>query len=275
MGEAAQRHERHKGNMMASDARQEEIREIRKTYSWFYPLVLGFTVLFIGIWIGATVFVDTDSYGMNLFTELLGIGATVFIIDRIYAYRDRENLKRRLVREVGSGSNEFAKNAASRLRAEGWLTGENGLLKGEHLRRANLKDANLENANLEKSDLMSAELKDAELYFAKLRRAKLLHSKLQGAKFFKADLTQAVLFNADLTGASMLGANLSGTVFMEATMPDGEKYYDGMDLRKYREFDQDTLNMINAIRLGDGLNPITGIDDITDSLPMPTPVRLW
>ena len=57
-------------------------------------------------------------------------------------------------------------------------------------------------------------------------------------------------------------------------MPDGEEYYEGMDVSKYRELNEELLKQINEIRLLDGLNPITGVDDITDSLPMPTPTPL-
>ena len=104
---------------MANLTRPEEIRQIRIQFSWFYALFLGICVLVIGIWIGSLIFSkEQDGYKMNLFTELLGIAATVFVIDRLRAYRDREDLKRRLVREVGSRSNEFAKKrdklAASR-----------------------------------------------------------------------------------------------------------------------------------------------------------------
>ena len=36
---------------------------------------------------------------------------------------------------------------------EGWLTGEDGLLKGANLREARLKDARMEGANLEGAEL--------------------------------------------------------------------------------------------------------------------------
>lgn len=259
---------------MTSEARQEEIRKIRIEYAWVYPLALGFALLSIGIWIGASVFKATDGYGMNLFTEFVGIGATVFVIDQLRAYRDRESLKRRLIREAGSRSNDIAISAVEWLRREECLVGEKGLLKGVNLSNANLRAANLRDANLQNSTMLGTDLQDAELYYANLQRAMLLQANLQRAKFFKADLKGAVLINADLTGAGLVGADITGTIFVGATMPDGQEYFEGMNLSKYRELDEDTLSQINEIRISEGLNPISSVDDITDSLPMPKPIRL-
>ena len=283
------------------ETRWKEIRVIHKKYRLFYELLGGAALLLIGVAIGAGFFgVGNQDYHMNLATEALGIAATVFIIDRIYAHRDRERqreqaqreeerrreqaqreeerrteeLKRQLICDARSRSNDKAITAVEMLRDKGWLEGDDGLLKGANLSSANLKGANLEDANLQKSILTIAELQDAELYYAKLQRAMLLQANLQRAKFYKANLTGAVLINADLTEASLLGADLTGTIFVGATMPDGEEYYEGMDVSKYRELNEELLKQINEIRLLDGLNPITGVDDITDSLPMPTPTPL-
>ena len=44
-----QRHEGHKGSLMAGEARQEEIREIHRAYKWFYVLMGIAIALGIGI----------------------------------------------------------------------------------------------------------------------------------------------------------------------------------------------------------------------------------
>ncbi|MCY4018159.1 MAG: pentapeptide repeat-containing protein [Chloroflexi bacterium] len=262
-----------------------------KRFWWtarFVLVALIVLAIFVLGWIGGA------DYVTNIYTEIIGvvisIGFTVVIVDRFYERREREReqeqaqreeerqtaeLKRRLIREAGSRSNDLATTAVEWLREKNWLTGDKGLLKGAKLTNANLKGANLEDANLQQSNLMAAELQDAEFYYAKLQGTVFLQANLQRTKFYKANLTRAVLINADLTGASLLGADLTGAVFVGATMPDGEEYYEGMDLSKYREFEEDLLNQINIIRISDGLNPITGVDDITDSLPMPAPIPLW
>ncbi len=79
-----------------------------------------------------------DEYRPNLITEALGIGFTVLIIDWIYEQRARRELRRRLKREAGSRANAIAISAVEWIRAEGWLEGDDGLLKGANLINANL-----------------------------------------------------------------------------------------------------------------------------------------
>lgn len=269
---------------------RETIGKIYQNHRIVVEVLGGVLLLLICIVIGEEIFRDdSKSYHMNLLTEIIGVGVTVFIIDRFYAHRNRERqreldirkealhteeLKSRLIRDARSRSNDKAIAAVEMLRDKRWLVGDKGLLKSANLSKANLKGANLEDANLHGATLTLAQLEDAELYHANLQQALLLQANLQCAKFYKANLTGAVLINADLTGAGLLGADLTGTVFVGATMPDGEEYYEGMDVRKYRELDEGLLYQINDIRVRDGLPPITCVDDITDSLPMPTPMPL-
>ena len=205
--------------MMASTNRQEEIRDIHKRYRWFYELLAGVAILIISILIGAAWSGDENhSYQMNLVTEVIGIGATVFIINRLYEYRDRENLKRRLVREAGSRANAIAIAAVEQLREEGWLTGDSGLLKGLDLSGANLKNADLSEANLrwtnlKDADLRSAkligtDLRDTDLRFARLKSADLSQAKLNSAKLFGAKLQKTKLYGADFMLADLRNADL-------------------------------------------------------------------
>ena len=234
---------------MASTNRQNEIRQVREKYHWFYPLVVGICLLAVGIWLGNRIFTDQNGYELNLFTELIGIGATVFVIDRLRAFRDRENLKARLVREVGSGSNEFARNAISWLRHEGWLEGDAGVLKqadlkranleGVDLRRANLQGARLDEAILRKADMSDACLRNAHLYLADLEDANLNATDANGAVFSHAnmrrvrflgnanlrdtwfretDLTRALLSNVEAQNANFYGANLKDSHFHNANL---------------------------------------------------------
>ena len=78
------------------------------------------------------------------FEVFLGAGVTILFIDRLNAYRNRKDLQRRLIREAGSRSHDVAISAVEWMDREGWLTGEDGLLKGANLREARLKDARMD-----------------------------------------------------------------------------------------------------------------------------------
>ena len=282
---------------MQGETRRKEIREIQKKYHWFYALILGAVLLVIGIWVGASVFAEDDSngYGMNLFTEALGIAASVIItvlaIDRINERRAQERqtqeLKERLVRDAGSRSNDIAVHAVEQLRAEGWLTGNDGLLKGVRLAEADLRNANLRLANLQEADLWKTNLQEADLWSTNLQGASLIQANLQkaalcGADFENADLRAANLRGADLSNASLKFVKLIDANLQEATLyrvdlrranlwtanlqgaklddaklhglflPDEVRYTDGIDMKKYTEPDHpdfsETLRKIDKIR---------------------------
>jgi len=238
----------------------------------FWWLIRSVLVAIIGLAIYELGRIGGKDYVTNIYTELIGvvvsIGITVVIVDRYYERRDLErekesrqraeeqqnnDLKRRLVWEVGSGSNEFAKNAIGQMRYEGWLTGKNGLLKGEFLSNANLQNANLRNANLRRADLQDALLYKADLSYSKLRKANLRgaklqgaylfsvslhgadfsHANLQGAKLTGANLRRAKLMFADFQGAFLVNANLHGVECWETTLPDGTPYTRPNDLDRF------------------------------------------
>src|SRR5262249_726 len=141
--------------------RDEEIRGIWKQYGAFYRLVGAIALIALGVVIGRLVYAAPEAeqawgYGVNLFTSVLSAALTVLILDdlnRRRAKQEAENdLKRQLVDDAASVSNEIAKNAVHQLFRKGWLTGENGLLKNAPLFRANLEGAILYNANLENAN---------------------------------------------------------------------------------------------------------------------------
>ncbi len=213
-------------------SRREEIRSIHKKYRLFYEILGGATVLVMSVLIGAGWFGDENiDYRMNLFTEGMGIVATVFIINRWYAYRERTSLQRRLIREAGSRSRDIAISAVEWMEREGWLRGEDGLLKGANLREARLQDARLDGANLEGAILEQADLRGAKLNGANLRdanlnradlrcRAELKGADLRGAELNEALLSDANLKDADLTEATAVFADLQTATLNGAILTD-------------------------------------------------------
>ncbi|MDE2776686.1 MAG: pentapeptide repeat-containing protein [Chloroflexota bacterium] len=219
---------------MAENLRQKEIREIHRNYRLFYELLGGAVLLLVGMVIGASFFgAGNQDYHMNLATEALGIAATVFIINRWYAHRDRERqreqaqhdeerqteeLKRRLVREAGSRSNDIAIAAIDELQDKGWLEGDDSLLKEAELYEADLQKANLSDCNLMRTVFYRANLQDANLVGSNLYEAKFNNANLQRAQLLVADLRNTSLANANLKGADMHETDLSGAYLLNAKL---------------------------------------------------------
>lgn len=206
---------------MTTMTRPDEIKAIHKEYKWFYPFTAGIVILVIGFMLGAVWFKGTDDglgYLTNLYTEVISIGVTLVILDRINEYRETQRLKRRLIREAGGQSNETAKSAVDWLRHEGWLTGKDGLLKGADLDNANLEGADLREANLKGAILSFANLKGANLSFANLEGAELQQANLEDAELSQANLEGAYLMPANLEGAGLFRANLKGAKLLYAKL---------------------------------------------------------
>ncbi len=232
---------------MTSSKRDAETKQLWKQYRDFYAIGSGLTLVAIGIWIGSLLF--NEGYGTNLYTEAMGVLVTILVLDRINQWRDRQSTKKRLIREAGSRSNELAIAAIEWLRAEGWLTGNNSLLKNAHLWRANLDNVGLDYANLENAYLRYASLIDADLRNINLRNTDMRQADLTGAQLGDADLENSNLHNssfkdavllranlkntrltyvnfcgANLKEAILLGADLAGAIFDEATvLPDAKR----------------------------------------------------
>lgn len=208
---------------------------------FFNRIVLAIVLVGLGIWIGSLIFSGDESsgYATNIYTEILSVAVTVGILDYLNRRRDEQSrvkeLKARLVREAGGQSNEAAKRAVDELRANGWLIGEDSLIKGAHMEGANLQEVNLKDANLQKANLKDANLQRANLEGTTLQGANLFAANLQGARLEfvnlegarlefvnlddawspfahleGANLGRASLKAALLTGISLKGANLLG-----------------------------------------------------------------
>lgn len=204
------------------ELQESQRRAIMQQYPGFYRLTAVVILIGIGIFIGWILFADKDGYGMNLFTEFVGIGFTYLIVDWLVRQRDetqaKEKLKDELLDDFRSDVNHVAKHAVNKLRRYGWLF--DGSLKnlnfyganlaGAELGSANLKGVNLHHAMLEKAVINNVNLEMADLEKTNLRDAILRNSNLAGCDIGNSDLQNADLRRANLLWASLYRANLEG-----------------------------------------------------------------
>jgi hypothetical protein len=140
----------------------------------------------------------------NYFAEILGIAATVFLIDRLNRLRDQrheeQQEKEALIHQMGSRDPTETDPAVRMLPFRGWL--QDGTLQG----------ARLSHANLSGMDLSDADLRGVNLQIANLQVAELMHVDLRGAI-----LSGIYFYDADLTGADLRGVSLMHTSLTNAT----------------------------------------------------------
>lgn len=181
-----------------------EIRTIHRRFAEFYKIGGGLLLVLLGIWIGSLLF--GDGYSTNVYTEMLSIFVTILVLDRLNEWRSTQQLKRQLVREVGSRDNSTALNAVDWMRSESWLTvfDEHQLLFQQKLSRANLDNAYLYQANLEDVNLYKANLSHADLSKANLQDAFLHRAILNNTSLYDTDFRRAVLWNVSLRGAKYI-----------------------------------------------------------------------
>jgi hypothetical protein len=162
--------------------RDDEIKEIHEKFHWSYPLIVGGGFLTICAVIGAWLFgADKPiiqgnmlAYVTNLWTDGIGIGIGVLIIDQFNRRRERLDAeekegeqkaeaekaeKQRLIVELRSKDNITALNALEHIQEKGWD-------KDGTLERATLWGSSLQNAGLIGSHLKDAIFNEANLQFA-------------------------------------------------------------------------------------------------------------
>lgn len=212
--------------------------------------LFGMTILSFSVFIFLIDFTashSADELGASLASVLFCIAIALIMVDRLSMWRQSEETRERLVRDLLSQVTSSAVRAVDELRYHGWLDEtlreeKNSLdsatlagadlsdanLERANLRYANLQDAYLARANLEGADLVGANLQgaylnDANLKWARLsdanlERAYLPHTNLLGAHLYDTNLQEAVLFEANLQGARLIGANLQGAMLLEANL---------------------------------------------------------
>jgi hypothetical protein len=207
----------------------------RRFIGWWTPPRLALALLVLAILIGALGYLNevgwrylADSprriiaeFYANFTTELVSVAFTILVVDRLYQRREKEREKKRLILQMGSPDNAFAREAARALQSSGWL--RDGSLKGAWLMGANLQGAFLWGANLQGAWLEDVKLQETNLAGANLQEAVLVAANLQQANLQGANLQEAVLVavnlqEANLRGANLQEANLAGAKLQEAVL---------------------------------------------------------
>ncbi|MFN8565589.1 MAG: pentapeptide repeat-containing protein [Anaerolineae bacterium] len=215
--------------MAREPSRNEEVRAIWKAYKFFYQVFGGVLLVGLGVLIGAIFFSEPgerSGYLVNLYTSLLSVALTVFVIDLLSRRRDerRDNarLKAQLEREVSSSDNGIALRALNELIANGWLYDVDSI---RSFTRANLKGANLQHAVLkqfwfqstifEHADLSVADFEACRFTGAMLKRANLARANLKNANLHFANLAQTYVGGANFENAYLVWVNFQQADFSE------------------------------------------------------------
>lgn len=267
--------------------REKEIRDIWTQHRFLYQISGVIVLVIAATYLGRLLFPGDDGYWSNAYMTVIGVIITIGVLDRLAERREErremEALKQQLLRDVRSTSNEVAKNAVHQMREQGWLEGEDGLLRGVRLMRANLQGANLFKANLEGADLSFADLEGANLAIINLHRATSLHVDLQRANLGGANLQRADLRYANFAGAFLVGANMQEADLREANLQKTvlvNTNFQGADLRlaNMQEADLREVNLEGANLFLANLQGATNLKDAkfdgNTTLPDKTPWKL-
>lgn len=198
-----------------------------------FSLVFGSEILLLFFVLGLNSFNDTNSYLMNIFTEGLSIGITVFIIDRFSTWRNQRDL---YTLQVASQSNEMAKEAISWITYNSMLAETSSILTNGYFKFANWSDAVMWKANLEKANLEEAQLVRTRFADANLNNANLRWANCRQANFRDAKLQNSNLYGANLDGTRFLGSDLTGANLERATITKYTEFYEDKRATRNKEY---------------------------------------
>ena len=215
----------------------ERGEQIQREYSWFYPVFLGIFLVISGIVIGAYLFGSKNpiiegnflSYITNIWTEAIGIGATILIFERWRKRQEehqgkidksfRENSERHLLQSDKTTRLRLALN----WREKSILIAEMSildLLRGGDLRGIELENLQLHNtdftgarlnqAKMSKTQFVGSNFKNADLSVSELQNTDLALTNFNNADLYRANLQEAKLYETDFTNANLQYAILNG-----------------------------------------------------------------
>lgn len=212
--------------------RWQEIRYIHEGYRNWYDVVGGFGFFLIFGLIGLVMFAsDQFGYGMNTYTEILGVLLTLLVIDRQAKLRAEDQFREDLILQMGSPNNAFAREAVRKLAAKRWLY--DGSLQRKEFTFSDLHKAYLYEADLSKTRFTHVNFIEANLTYANLADSELSHTDMRGCYLINADLSNTSLRFVDLTHARLNGANLNEADLMHCILPDGTDWSPERDLSEF------------------------------------------
>jgi hypothetical protein len=153
--------------------------------------------------------------------QFLGMALTILVLDALYQRSQDDQLRRELVRQMGSQDNATAIGAANALQRRGWL--RSGMMRGVdlttanlaglHLVRADLQGVVLAHAKLTEAKLIAVNLDGANLRDADLSKSMLYRTTFKGADLVNAKFPEAAIQNVDFSDAYLVGANFGAVQF--------------------------------------------------------------
>lgn len=218
-----------------------------KNKSFYIRISVASIVILLLFFAGLKFFDDECGYVLNVYSGFLFLLLTVMIIEQLAKKIANQKEIEILMLLMNSQNNMIAVEATKMLRQKG-CDNDGSLrkirlfdasLSGANLYKFDLQGAFLKNANLNECDLYNAKLRKADLSSSKLIKAILEDADLESANLKSSDMTDVNLKNANLKGADLTnsilkGADLSGVDINKYTvLPDGTKWSDGVDLKRF------------------------------------------
>ncbi len=204
-----------------------KIGEFLQSLPVFWILV-GISILAVLYEFGLRQADDKDGYSLNVYTEFLGLAATVLIVNTWYQHRDerrrKQELKERLLSDAISPQTNIAQKAFYDMRVGRLIFGEDSILRRANLYQAIPGKVILRNANMERAFMWSADFSGSIFTDATLKEANLMGAKLANTEFGTASLRNVNLENADLSGANLIGADLTGANLLNADLNHVHSY---------------------------------------------------
>jgi len=180
-------------------SRQQEIINLWEKYNGLY-VVAGILIGMLMFPLMQMIVNNLSELLEGLVPEAVGIVFTVLILDKLAENRAIEQVKQRLILQLGSPDNDATKSAIRAL----WDYGS--------LQNGDVQNANLWGANLVRADLGQCDLRNVNLW----------HANLAGAWLWSTDLRGAYLRSANLRDAVMDSTRFGRVKFDETTvLPDG------------------------------------------------------
>lgn len=241
-----------------NDARQVRAAAWRDDAIFFGSAIVA--VLFL---IGIPVFENDGplsqfGYITNAFTELLSIGLTVLVLNRLAERREQSRQRgehlQRVIREMRSPNADEGARAVDEARERGFLT--DGSLSGVNLSGANLSKFGLFRANLSKTNFYGTNLSEARLWESNLSGTQMDLANLNGALLFNSDLSEAVLFGANLRKSQLFNANLSKALLYGADLKGANLCLANLSGAKLKgaHFDETTV-LPDSVKLRNDIRP--------------------